>query len=186
VPRMFLRSIASQGDSMKVNVVVSPEEYADLCKTIAENKDRWDDVHVPGAEKGAGRFINIRRCQLVPPFQIEVELEIRERGEVLTSPQSKESISRSDIDKLWDVLGIFPRVEGSRSVFTDEELREILLGISENAESAHRLLDRIPLNNKAVDDIVAAKAKLHEVGAWCTQFQLKYGIRTEQRAKAQK
>ncbi|MBI2087037.1 MAG: hypothetical protein HYT69_02595 [Candidatus Zambryskibacteria bacterium] len=141
---------------------------------------------MPGAEKGAGRFINIRRCQLVPPFQIEVELEIRERCEVLTSPQSKESISRSDIDKLWDILGIFPKAEGPKSVFTDEELREILLGISETADSAHRLLDRIPLNNKAVSDIVAAKAKLHDVGAWCTQFQLKYGIRTEKRTKTQK
>lgn len=89
---------------MKLNIVVSSEKYDALKKALTAEKMMWPVIPV---NKSAFSFINVNRCRLEPPLDLEIELEIQE---VSTGNEGRPDLpNRDHIDKLWDILGIFPR-----------------------------------------------------------------------------
>ena len=101
---------------MKINILTHPQNYADLCKALSE--DTWPLVHVGNAKVSLLALIRSQNKQgIMTTKQIEVELEIHESHRTTEDKRP----SRAEIDKLWDILGIFPRPDN----YMDEEAQAI-------------------------------------------------------------
>lgn len=125
-PEYFLEEQSSREDIMKIRLVVTPEVYARLCGALSNDRGplavkateihpewpREENDYWGGPKKN---FVTLIRANSTNPGLIQIDLDVATGlsfGDIDSEHGSGwGEVGREKMDKLFDLLGIFPRSE---------------------------------------------------------------------------